>query len=290
MVMAAVSILSGGPAVAGADPTPAQAQASSSSTLAPRVADGDRVDELPEEAQGISIEEKTGSEVPLDLEFRDSDGQNVKLGDYLDGNLPVILTFNYSSCPMLCSAQLNGLVEAMRQIDFTAGEQYQIITVAIDPLETPDTAADTKDRYLAGFSDEKQTSIRAGWHFLTGDEPSIRKLADSVGFAYRYLEDTKEFSHAASLIFLSPKGIVTRYYHGIYYEPEQLSGSIFSAGAGEHGVSVGFLLACFRPSHVEGQADAGESAMRYGAMGFVVFLLVTFGTWQMRRAKSARQE
>jgi protein SCO1/2 len=263
----------------------------SSSSLTPRLSDGDFVEELPKAAQGIEINEKIGAQVPLDLEFRDSDGRAVKLAELLDGSLPVILTFNYSSCPMLCSSQLNGLVESMRKIAFTVGDQYRVITVAIDPLETPDSARDTKDKYIAAFAkEEKQALIRDGWSFLTGQEASIKAFADAVGFTYRYLDETKEYAHAASLIFLSPKGIVTRYYHGIYYEPDQLSTSIFQAGAGEHGVSVGFLLACFRPSHQEGRADSGVAAMRYGALGFVIFLLAAFGTWQMMRARGARQE
>lgn len=264
--------------------------AGSSSTLVPQVAEGDRVDELPREAQGIEIKEKIGAKLPLDLEFRDSEGKRVRVGDYFDGMLPVILTFNYSSCPMLCSSQLNGLSEAMRNISLTAGEQYRIITVAIDPLQGPESTRDMKDKYLAGFPKEKQGSIRAGWQFLTGEEASIKALADSVGYAYRYLEETKEFSHAATLIFVSPDGVVTRYYHGIYYEPDKLTSSIFKAGIGEEGVSMGFLLACFRPSHENGHAETAESVMRYGAMGFVVFLLAAFGTWQMMRAKSSRQE
>jgi protein SCO1 len=293
MVMALWAVLACMAGTAGAesvDPPTAPAPSGSSSTLTPQVADNDRVDELPERAQGIHVDEKIGATVPLELGFRDSTGRSVTLRDYLDGNLPVILTFNYSTCPMLCSAQLGGLVEGMGKIPFTAGAQYQIVTVAIDPLETPDTARETKKRYLASFSSDEQATIASGWHFLTGDESATRALADSVGFNYRYIEEIKEFSHAATLIFLSPKGVVTSYYHGIHYEPETFGRSIFSAGMGEHGVSVGFLLACFRPSHDQGHAKTGESVMRYGALGFVVLLLIAFGTWQMMRTRGARQE
>jgi protein SCO1 len=293
MVMALWAALACMSRTAGAEPVnpPAErAPSDSSSALTPHVADNDRVDELPERAQGIYVDEKTGATVPLDLAFRDSTGRSVTLRDYLDGNLPVILTFNYSTCPMLCSAQLGGLIEGMGKIPFTAGAQYQIVTIAIDPLETPDTVRETKKRYLASFSSAEQETIASGWHFLTGDEKAVKALADSVGFKYRYIEEIKEFSHAATLIFLSPKGVVTSYYHGIYYEPETLGSSIFTAGIGEHGVSVGFLLACFRPSHDQGHAKTGVSVMRYGALGFVVLLLIAFGTWQMMRTRSARPE
>ena len=245
---------------------------------------------LPEEGKDLRIDERIGDQVPLDIPFVNTDGQPVTLQQYLDGTLPIILTFNYSSCPMLCNSQLNGLIEGMNQLVFTPGEQYQVVTIAIDHLETPATARDTKARYVEQFPAHKRASISRGWHFLTGEETNIRALADSVGFPFRYLEDDKEYAHPASLIFLSPTGIVTRYYHGIYYEPKELNKSIFQAAVGEHGVSVGFLLACLRPFHQEGYADTGFAVMRYGGIGFVLFLLAAFGTWQVMRARSARKE
>lgn len=245
---------------------------------------------LPEEGKDLRIDERIGEQVPLDIPFVDTDGRAVTLADYLDGDLPVILTFNYSSCPMLCNSQLNALIEGMNKLVFVAGAQYRVVTVAIDHLETPATAKDTLARYLGQFPESKRASVSQGWEILTGTETNIRALADSVGFPFRYLETDKEYAHPASIIFLSPKGIVTRYYHGIYYEPKELSKSIFQAGVGEHGVSAGFLLACLRPSHKEGYAETGFSVMRYGGIGFVLFLLAAFGTWQMMRARSARQE
>lgn len=245
---------------------------------------------LPEEGKDLRIDEQIGKEIPRDIPFVDHTGKSVTMADYLDGNLPVILTFNYSSCPMLCNSQFNGLIEGMNQLVFMAGEQYRVVSVAIDHLETPATASDTRAQYVARFPEGKRSSVERGWTFLTGEKQNIRELADSVGFPYRYLEDQREYAHPASLIFLSPTGIVTRYYHGIYYEPQELSKSIFQAGVGEHGVSVGFLLACLRPSHQEGYRDTGFAVMQYGGIGFVLFLLAAFGTWQMIRARSARQE
>lgn len=245
---------------------------------------------LPEEAKDLRIDEKVGSQVPLDISFVDTHGQTVTLAEYLKGDLPVILTFNYSSCPMLCNAHLSAFVEAMNKLVFVPGEQFRVVTVAIDHLETPDIAGDTQARYYGQFPETKRASVSQGWQRLTGTEKNIRALADSVGFPFRYLEKDKEYAHPATLIFLSPTGIVTRYYHGIYYEPTVLSKSIFQAAVGQHGVSVGFLLACLRPTHKQGYADTGFAVMRYGGISFVLFLLAAFGTWQMIRARNARQE
>lgn len=255
------------------------------------VEDGDHVDELPKELRGIEVIEKVGETVPMDLVFRDERGEQVELSRYLDGKLPVILTFNYSSCPLLCSVQLNALVESMKQIQLEVGQQYRIVTISLDPNETPEIAAGFKKGYVAAFPEEARDQVRAGWHFLTGEERTIRALADAVGFRYRYLERTKEYVHPASLIFLSPRGIVTRYFHGIDYRPEQLDVSIFKAGAGEHGVSLGFILACLHYDAEAGSyARTGERIMRYGALGIAALTLAGFGLWQLLRARRARQE
>lgn len=254
-----------------------------------RIQNADPQGSLPKEGEHLRIDEKIGDEVPLDIPFFDSTGEQVTLANYLDGELPVILTFNYSSCPMLCSAQLRGLIESMNKVLFTAGEQYRVITIGIDHLETPETTSATKERYVATFPEDKQASVHKGWSFLSGKESDIRAMADSVGFPFQFIEDEQEYAHPASLIFLSPNGVVTRYYHGIYFEPQEFSQSIFQAGAGEHGVSIGFLLACLRPFHQEGHAEVGQSVMRYGALGFILFMLAAFGSWQMIRTRSARQ-
>lgn len=257
--------------------------------LVPRVGEGDRIDELPKDLQGLEVDEKQGAKVPGELVFRDEAGAPVTLGSLFDGELPVMLTFNYSSCPLLCSVQLDMLARSLPKLDLRAGRQYRIVTVSLDPAETPATASTTKERYVALFPEEQRAEARAGWRFLTGEASAVAALADAVGFRYRYAADTKEYVHPATLIFLSPWGAVTRYFHGIGYVPEQLDTSIFQAGAGEYGVSLGFLLACFRHDpDANSHARTGERAMRYGAMGFVVLLLGGFGAWQWARTRRGR--
>ena len=264
--------------------------ASRSSYTPEAVAEDDRIDPLPPEARGIEINEKIGDTLPLDLELRTSEDKKITLREIFDGNLPVIVTFNYSSCPMLCSLQLNALFQSIKEIPYAVGTQYRIVTIGLDPNETPDASQTTKGKYLEGFPKTQRRAAAAGWYFLTGEESVIRALADAAGIRYRYLEKTKEYVHPASLVFVSPNGIITQYYHGIHYEPDKLGKSIFDAGAGEMGVSMGFLLACFQLGDHGEYAKMSESIMRYGAIGFVILLLLAFGTWQVARSRKARQE
>jgi protein SCO1/2 len=257
--------------------------------LVPNVGKGDFVEELPRDLQGLEVDEKQGAEVPRSLTFRDDTGAPVVLGSYLDRELPIILTFNYSSCPMLCSVQLDVLVQSLQKMKWRVGRQFRIITVSLDSAETPEIAARTKERYVSLFPEADREQVRAGWHFLTGDQSAVAALTDAVGFRYRYVARSKEYVHPATLIFLSPWGTVTRYFHGIGYVPEQLDTSIFQAGAGEHGVSLGFLLACFvHDPDADSHAKTGQNVMRYGALGFAALFLGGLGAWHYTRSRKSR--
>jgi protein SCO1/2 len=231
----------------------------------------------PPAVDAIDVEEKLGAKVPLDLRFRDHDGKEVALGDLVRGDLPVVLTFNYSSCPMLCSMQLDGVVDGLGAVDLGVGEQFRVITVVIEPKETPERANETREAYL----DKLQTrnpvrrgpAQRGGWTFLVAarhdEDAAIRRLAESVGFAYRYVPERAEWAHPAVLVFLSPSGTVTRYVHGIQYDPKELFTSVVRAGTAEPSASVGFVQRCFHwDPTAGGNPAAGRALMKFGALAF----------------------
>ena len=104
----------------------------------PAQADGSHpADEL---IKGVEFEQKLNEQLPLALTFRDETGQTVQLADYF-GQKPVILVFAYYECPMLCTLVLNGLLTSLNQLTFDVGNQFEIVTVSIDPTETPELAA-----------------------------------------------------------------------------------------------------------------------------------------------------
>ncbi len=164
-----------------------------------------RKEPLPPELSGVGITEQPGARIPLELPFVDSDGGKTRLGNFFDGTHPVILTLNYSDCPMLCSVQLNGLLEALRTMPWNLGQQFHVVTASIDPLETPERAGLTKEKYLKIYNRPRSA---AGWHFLTGREENIKRLTAAVGFHYRYVPKTRQFVHPAALILCTPDGRV----------------------------------------------------------------------------------
>lgn len=253
----------------------------------PLVDEFDRMTDTPREARGVEVIEKLGATLPLDLSFKNERGQTVTLGRYFESGKPVILTFNYSACEMLCSLQLGKLAEALAGVPIAAGQSYHIVTIGLDPEETPERSRETKGNYLDRFADRDQRAqMGEGWHFLTGDEASIKAVADAVGYRYRYLEARDEYIHPAALTFVSSRGTVNQYLLGIQYDPDTVTGSIMKAGLAEPQDSIGFVLSCFHyDSDAGSYAKQGRDALKYGGLAFIALMLGAFGTWHIVRSR-----
>jgi protein SCO1/2 len=198
----------------------------------------------------IGLDQKLNSQVPLDLEFVDESGQTVKLADYF-GKKPVILTLVYFECPMLCTLILNGTVRALRTLDFSAGKEFEVITVSINPKETPQLATEKKSQYLDSY---RREGAEKGWHFLTGREDQIRPLADAVGYRYAYDPETGQYAHASGIMVLTPEGKVARYFYGVEYAPRDIRLGLIEASQEKIGSPVDqVLLYCFHYNPLTGK-------------------------------------
>jgi len=237
----------------------------------------------------VTVTEKLGAPVPRDARFRTADGKHVTLGEVIRGDLPVILTFNYSDCPMLCSLQLNGLSTALPEIAekqagamYRAGAQFQIITIDLEPGEPLEKIQKMRDKYIARLPEDLRDDAKAGWTFLVAENPGdgtqIARVARSVGFSYMYIPERAEWAHPAALIFLASSGVVTRYVYGIEFAPAMMRESLLKAGTHEPASAVGFLNRCYHydPS-ANSHAHAGMIALRMAAGGAIVILLFALG-------------
>ncbi len=197
---------------------------------------------VPEQLRSVGIDQRLNNQVPLNLSFRDENGREVQLSRYF-GSRPVVLSLVYYECPMLCTMILNGLLRGIRAVKLDVNEHYDIVTVSIDPRETPDLAAAKKKEYVKKYG---RAGAGQGWHFLTGDEASIKRLADSVGFRYNFDEKSGQFAHASGIMILTPEGRLSRYLYGIEYSPTDLRLGLVEASAGKIGSPVDqVLLYCF---------------------------------------------
>ena len=201
-----------------------------------------RIGIRPDLLKNVGIDQKLNQQIPLDLTFRDENGKTVQIGKYF-GHKPVVLSLVYYDCPMLCTQVLSGMEASLRNISLNIGEDYNVVTVSIDPNEDAKLAHVKQELYTGVYG---RPGASEGWHFLTGDEPQIKKLADSVGFRYAYDPDSKQFAHASAIMVLTPDGKLSKYFYGIQYSPRDLRLGLVEASARKIGTPVdSMLLFCY---------------------------------------------
>lgn len=247
---------------------------------------GDRVRPIPPEFEGIGVEERLGETVPADIPFVDSEGRDVLLGDYFRGDVPVVVTFVYHDCPMLCSLVLNGVTDVMREARMTLGRDYRVLAVSFDPTDTPERAAAAKEVYSRRLGFESED-----YAFLTGTPEAIARLTDAVGFRYRWLEAQQEYGHTATLVFLSPEGVITRYLYGLQYAPADFSMAVREARAGTVGTTLDqIFLYCFMfDPETGGYVLQAMNVMKLGGLLTMLLLGGTlFVFWRRERRRNAR--
>lgn len=193
----------------------------------------------------MGIQEHLGSAVSVEsLDFRDETGKAVRLSEYFKEGRPVLLNLGYYGCPTLCSLVLNGLVKSLQGVDWVPGKQFELVSVSIDPTEGSELAAKKKAAYLESYG---KPEAAVGWHFLTGAEAQIKKLAQEVGFGYEYDEKEGQYAHAAVLVVLTPDGKISRYLYGIEYLPKDFRLALLEASSGRIGTVIDrILLFCYR--------------------------------------------
>lgn len=246
---------------------------------------------LSPEMRAIEVDERRGAFLDPHLTFTDHTGKAVTIGDFLDDERPVLLTLNYYRCRVVCSVQLNGLADALAELDWTAGdENFRIVTVSIDPEETPADAKRKRDTILSavGRGDD------IDWQFLTGDALSIKALAAQLGIGYAYDAEQDQFAHPAVAMFVTPSGKLSQYLYGLTFASRDVKLALLEAGEGKVGSPMEKLFqSCF---------SYDPSVGRYGPFAFgilriggivtvllmAVFLIVLWRRDRKRGAQEAR--
>ena len=163
--------------------------------------------------------------LPLDVELTDEHGRAVKIGEYF-GKRPVVLSFVYYGCPMLCLQSLSSLAATLGVLSENPGDDFEVVSVSIDPRETPALAFEKKTHYVERSG---KPSIAQGWHYLTGTEANIQRLTKAAGFRYAWDASLQQFAHPAGIVIATPQGKVARYLFGIDYGPRDLRLALLDA-------------------------------------------------------------
>jgi protein SCO1/2 len=209
---------------------------------------------VPPQFEEVTFEQRLGETLPLDARFVDESGRSVTLGDYF-GKKPVMLAFVYFQCPMLCPLVMNGISSALKVVPFTAGGEFEVVLVSIDPRDTAASASAKKQAHLQHWG---VPETAGGWHFLTGTEEEIRRVTSAAGFTYEWDEVTQQYAHVSGVLVATPEGRLSRYFYGVEYSPKDLRLALVDSGQGKLGSVVDeLLLYCF---HYD------PSSGRYGAV------------------------
>jgi protein SCO1/2 len=234
----------------------------------------------------VAIDQRLDRQVPLDLSFRDETGRDVRLGDFF-GKRPVILTLVYYECPMLCTENVKGLVSALKVMNFQAGKEFEVVVVSINPREGPGLASQKKAAALQRYG---RPETAGAWHFLTGEQASIDRLTEAIGFRYAFDQETRQYAHGPAVEVLTPQGRLSKYFYGIEYSARDLRLGLIEASEERIGSPIdAFLLLCYHYDPATGKY--GTTVLRLVRLGAVgtVLAFVSFLTISLRRERGAQR-
>lgn len=241
---------------------------------------------IPRALEGVDIEDRTGVTLPGDVTLRDQDGHELRLGDYLKDELPLIVVLAYYECPMLCSMVINGLLDGMKGLEQTAGKDYRVLVVSFDPRDTAQIAAKKREAYLRAYG--RPIEAR-GWDFAVGEPSEVQRLADSVGFRFRWDDKTQQYAHAAAAFVVTPDARLSRTLYGVSFPSKSLNLAIREASLGHLGSTIDrVLLFCFHYDPLAGSyVLAVRRLMMAGGALTVTFLsLWLFRMWRVDRRRA----
>ena len=244
-------------------------------------------------SKDVYIDEHLGKSIPLDLEFKNQDGDSVKIADYFNKGRPVIIAPVYYSCTRLCTFVLNGLTQAVKeQTGLLPGQEYTLLTVSIHPNEQPQLAKYKRANYFKTLPEvhQKNEELSKGWQFLTGSEKNIKALTNALGFMYK--KDGKEYAHTASLMFLTDKGKIARYLYGIKFRKGDFRLAILESARGKIGNVVDrLILFCVKYDEYTGHYTAiAKNVMLVGVLLFTASLIGLLGfLWYQEKEGTKRR-
>ena len=237
-------------------------------------------------ADSAGVDEHLGSKVELSSKVQNHFGDRISFGKYFADNKPAVFTLNYYSCASLCSVQLNAVLNGLRDMDWVPGDQFNMLTLSIDPEETSSLAAQKRGTYLEELAKEG-----ASWEFMVAEQQVITDIADQVGYRYTYDEQSKQFAHPAVIMILSPDGTISRYLYGVSYSARDLKFALIEASEGKVGTTVDkVILSCFAYDNSTGRYTASAFGLMRLAGVITMFFLGAMVTALWRRERRLTQQ
>ena len=202
----------------------------------------------------LSFQPHPGARLPLNEKLVDENGLAVALGAYFTKS-PVVLVLEYLRCTSLCGVTLRNLVgDTLKRLPLQPGRDYQLVAISIDPRDKPSDAAEAAAKYVALLD---RGDGKAGMHFLTAEPAVVRRIANAVGFPFRYDSLVDAYIHPAGFVVAAPDGVISRYVEGFAASSSDLMAAFADA---EQGKSKGPLTRLLVLCHIQGSALGGWTA------------------------------
>lgn len=242
----------------------------------------------PQKLKDVGVTERLGEQIPLYLKFANAEGDSVSLKELFNDDKPVLLNPVYYECPQLCSMVKEAIFKGVKDLKWSPGSDYKIVTFSINPDEGPKLAAENKKRYLKKLA---RKNTEEGWHFLTGSEQNIQKLTEAVGFNFTKLQNG-QYAHGAAIMFLSPEGTITRYLYGLKFDEFNMRNALYEAADGNIGSTAEqILLYCYQYN-----ADSNTYVpvawrfMKIGGLATMLILGIFIGFMWLRHRSSNKEQ
>lgn len=232
----------------------------------------------------LQIQEQLGEYLPADLRFTNEQGEEITLGSLFESGRPVLLNLIYFSCPSICSLILNGVADAVEQVRWVPGREFDVITISIDASEDHHLAAEVKQGFVSRMD---KPGIQDGWHFLTGTQENIDRISDAVGMPFIWSDEAQEFLHGSAIMFVSPEMRITRYLYGVAYRELDVRNALFDAAGGRVGSTLERIaLYCFTFDPDSGSyVPYAMNIMKVGGVVILLGLGLFLGFFWLRERK-----
>jgi protein SCO1 len=239
---------------------------------------------LPSQLSDVGIDQKLNQQLPLDAEFTNDKGEQVKLRDYFREK-PVVFAFAYYTCPMLCGQVLQGVTGSLRALSFDAGKEFDVVVVSFDPRDSLKHAVKAKNTYIHRYG---RPGSENGWHFLFGDSNAIRQVTQAAGFKYRWDELSKQYAHGSAMMVVTPDGKLSKYFFGIEFAPKDVKFALMEAAENKIGTVIDqVMLYCFHYDPKQGKyGPYVVNILRLGASATII----AFGAFYISMRKRSKRK
>jgi protein SCO1/2 len=232
--------------------------------------------------QQLSFRQHPGAQLPLDAQLTDASGRASTLRNALGGH-PAVLVLEYLRCKNLCSLVLGGAVQGIAGAGLTPGHDLNLVAISIDPRERAGDAAAAEAMYARRFPAPAEAA--SGVRFFIGSPDQVRRIANAVGFPYRYDRKTDQFAHPAGFVVTTPNGRISRYVLGLDPQAPELRQAIAEAARQEvEPPAHPLLLLCFGYDPDEGTAAAlAMRLVRWVSIAAILACALLIGFLSLRR-------